>query len=571
MNNTIAIKALNQYRKRDIWSYLGLRYYLENKAGRQNRWIQEVSTRLTRDSLEPCYLKTFHFKDFKNGEFEHRVIHLPAPNEALAEVALISELTKHESFNPKSCVYSYRFPCKKEGFEVFQQYFKGFKDRHLSIGAACEENCNGVVLYTDIKKFYPSIKSTDALNAWKKACETSKLSKDFCSLGTEILKKHEQVSQKDNNSKGILTGPLFSHVIANLLLDSVDVQMSKISNGKYWRYVDDVVFVGTQEEVCEWRTKLAEHFSSFGLDLHEGSKDFQVLCKDWLEGVNDFDNNLGREWICLISDVKRFLLANSSKSMVLQQEFKDNHIRIPIVDYTSAIEESNYLQHFQGWLGKYKWAKYKVKSITIKDLLYQAKQCEKKLKIRLDEILVQEDSLSEFDEKRVTPKLRYLIGRLLYLLSNDDLIELYPKLNKKTELYLLAETVKAIATKDVTDILNMGVNATHGVAQLLRAEQAFVTINDNNIITPVFSQSLAVLKINDIQHDIEGHETELHLLAQGKNLDDLMMSNDRFIKEFACLHGNTASRHKSTLDSAFDRNEALSLDILDQMQQSNYR
>ncbi|MFM2320377.1 MAG: hypothetical protein RLZZ215_2998, partial [Pseudomonadota bacterium] len=40
--NELAIKALNQYRQRDVLPYLALRYYLSSSAGRQNRWIEDV-------------------------------------------------------------------------------------------------------------------------------------------------------------------------------------------------------------------------------------------------------------------------------------------------------------------------------------------------------------------------------------------------------------------------------------------------------------------------------------------------------------------------------------------------
>jgi len=39
-DSILAIKALNQYRKRDVIPYLGLRYYLDNTSARRDRWIQ---------------------------------------------------------------------------------------------------------------------------------------------------------------------------------------------------------------------------------------------------------------------------------------------------------------------------------------------------------------------------------------------------------------------------------------------------------------------------------------------------------------------------------------------------
>ena len=88
-----------------------------------------------------------------------------------------------------------------------------------------------------------------------------------------------KVSEHDGTAKGLLTGPMFSHLNANLLLDRIDQEMNKISNGNYWRYVDDVVFVGTTEQVSLWREKLAGRFDELNLVLHDGDKDFQVSCE----------------------------------------------------------------------------------------------------------------------------------------------------------------------------------------------------------------------------------------------------------------------------------------------------
>lgn len=154
----LAIKAVNQYRKRDIISYLGLRYYLQNISTRRDRWINEVATELSVQQKRPCYFKTSHFKKTdENGKVVYRTIYLPAPNEALAEVALISECAKHSAFHSKDYVFSYQFAAENDFSGVFKFYFDGFKEKHKAIASACHQNPNAKLLCTDIKNFYPSI------------------------------------------------------------------------------------------------------------------------------------------------------------------------------------------------------------------------------------------------------------------------------------------------------------------------------------------------------------------------------------------------------------------------------
>ncbi|NUZ09279.1 RNA-directed DNA polymerase [Pseudoalteromonas sp. McH1-7] len=571
MSNELAVKALNQYRRRDIFPYLALRYYLESSVGRQNRWVKDVCTRLTTQNESFGYLRMYHFKDVAEDDFVHRDIYVPAPSEALAEVALITELAKHEVFKPKPYVYSYRLSSEKEKNGVFKPYFDGFRERHKSISDSCWKTENGLVLYTDIKKFYPSIASVDAVSAWKKACQQSELNQKYEQLGLKILENHKKVSEQDGTGKGLLTGPTFSHLIANLLLDRIDEEMNEISNGNYWRYVDDVVFVGTSEQVSSWRERLEEKFNELNLVLHDGDKDFQVSCEEWLEGEFDFDNAIGNEWVSLISDVKRFLLANPSKKNALQQSFQRNNIRIPIVDYSDAVKSSNYLQKFQDWMRKYKWATRSVKSITINGLLAQAKKCEESFSERLAELLAEDSSLSPYAEKRITPKLRYLSGRLLYLSSREYLGKISEILKNRPDMYLIAKTMEAVSSRDFTDVLSMGVNATHSAAQLVRAEGNEPVRVDGNIdLSPVSEQSLAVLAINGVQHNCEEIKTELMQLASSTGMKDLMKSKNSFIREFACLHGLSKPRHQCFLNSSFDRDEELALDVLNQLQKSSH-
>lgn len=571
MSNELAIKALNQYRRRDIFPYLALRYYVESSVGRQNRWIKDVCTRLTTQNENFSYLRMYHFKDVSDDGFIHRDVYVPAPSEALAEIALITELSKHEAFIPKPYVYSYRFSSEKEKGGVFKPYFDGFKERHKSISNSCWRTENGVVLYTDIKKFYPSIISTDAISAWEGACQKSDLSGDLKRLGLRILENHKKVSEKDRTGKGLLTGPTFSHVIANLLLDRIDKDMNEISDGHYWRYVDDVVFVGNAEQVSLWRGILEEKFKELNLILHDGDKDFQVSCEEWLKGEFDFDSSIGNEWVSLISDVKRFLLANPLKRHDLQKVFQENNIRIPIVDYSNAIKDSNYLQKFKDWIRKYKWATKSVKSISIDGLLDQAKKCEMSLHATLDVLLKEDSSTSPYAGKRVTPKLRYLSGRLLYLSSRERLSQIAAVLISRPDLFLVAKTMEAVSSRNFDDVLSMGVNATHSAAQLVRAEGSEpVKISNDINLNPVVEQSLAVLVINGVLHNYKEINTELMQLVSATGVRNLMQSSDGFVREFACLHGVAEPRHQNMLDSSFDRDEELAMDVLNQLQKSSH-
>ena len=56
----LAVRAVNQYRRRDVLSYLSLRYYLDNAAARADLWAQEVAMDLVQGRTDLPYLLVHH-------------------------------------------------------------------------------------------------------------------------------------------------------------------------------------------------------------------------------------------------------------------------------------------------------------------------------------------------------------------------------------------------------------------------------------------------------------------------------------------------------------------------------
>jgi hypothetical protein len=154
----LAVRAINQYRRRDILPYLGLRYYLANRCALRDRWAGDVASHLVISRTKPIYFSALHFKEHQAGKpVEHRQMHLPGPNEAFAEAALLNECSRHrEAFQALPCVFSYRFAPADSPEGIFEMYFSGFRERHTAVANACRQDTNATVLYTDIRRFYPN-------------------------------------------------------------------------------------------------------------------------------------------------------------------------------------------------------------------------------------------------------------------------------------------------------------------------------------------------------------------------------------------------------------------------------
>ncbi len=567
----LSIKAINQYRRRDVVSYLGLRYYLDNSSACKDRWIEEVSTHLALGNKAPSYFKSYHFKGIDQlGNVNHRAMYLPGPNEILAETALIVGLSKYDSFNAPHYVFSYLYAGSESKSGVFEPYFHGYKKMHAAIASACKENQSGSVMYTDIQKFYPSISNADAVAAWNEAVSESSLSAKYKNLGDRLLDNHRVIAEIDGESNGLLTGPMLSHVIANLVLSKIDKYMFDYSGGRYWRYVDDIVFVGDDKELLEWREILSEKLNVLGLNLHTGDKDFRVDAGVWLGGEGDFDSDVGVPWISLIADIKRYLLSHPDSETELKEYFEKNSIRIPVSSYSQAVKESTYINKLSNWISKYKWSRGALQEITIERIVNSAVKAKNYYMRVMEQLLdVNIDDLSRYEKKRLIPKLRYYSGRLLLLLGDEELLSLSERLSGIQEMLLMSTIMRSISTRDVSDVVRFGENATQSAAQLLRISKSPVTCNLDNV-DAIAAQSLAILELNGVC--VEGSDVpgEFQDFARGENILSLMKSSDGFVREVASLHGVNQSRHTSVLDVVFDHNEELVFDVLSQIHNSSH-
>jgi hypothetical protein len=576
----LAVRAINQYRRRDVLAYLGLRYYLESDCPRSDLWAREVSTHLVNTRSSPVYYRSYHFKELdEEGAVVCRDIYVPGPNEVLAETILLYECSSYPVFRPLPCVYSYRFPKPNSKEGIFKNYFPGFQERHKSIARVCGESDQATVRYTDIVRFYPAISKEVALRVWRSASDSSGISSVFRDLGERLLMDHAVVAAACNEGLGILTGPMFSHLIANLVLSEIDEKMFKKMKGRYWRYVDDIVLIGSTEEVNDGREFLKSLLGSsdMGFSLHDGRKDFQVDSDEWLKGARDFDDSENRAWISLIANIKRFLVTRPEERSVLASAFLENGINIPLLGYSKAVVESSYLERFSDWLSKYSWAPRSVRTLSVDNLVKDALSTRQFYQHRAERLLDENPWMIQgYERKRLIPKLRFYAGRLIFLALPEMLSSISFALANFPELAFRSRVMSAIPSRDVSSLLEFGTSAAQAAAQVLRIQGDSVWCSLSSF-GEVELQALAILRLNGLEVDFtndvirETMTDPLNQFALGLNPLALMKSDDLFIKEIACLRGvENPLRHKYILDTALDRNEQLVFDIINRLHDSSY-
>ena len=182
-----------------------------------------------------------------------------------------------------------------------------------------------------------------------------------------------------------------------------------------------------------------------------------------------------------------------------------------------------------------------------------------------------------YERKRLIPKLRFYAGRLIFLAPPDFLSSVSFALADYPELLLRARVMGTVQSRDVSFLFTLGVNAVQAAAQVLRIHNDPVRCSLDSF-GEVELQGLAILRLNGIKIDFLGEKMSerivadpLNQFALGHRPLELMKSDDFFVRELACLRGiDNPLRHKAILDTAFDRDEQLILDVINRLRDSSY-
>lgn len=564
---TLSKRAVFQYRRRDILAYASLRLYLRNQCTVRDRWIQQIAVGL---ELDKDYSNYNHIRQFKEmddkGCVEFRDLYIPGPNEILAETALLAECSDAaHAFSPPSGVYSYRLATGTDTQGVFQYYFHGFRERHKLMGQACHEQKDAVVIYTDIRRFYPSVTIEKAKDVWKTACTESGLSETYNELGLKLI---ENYKKNNGNTSSLLIGPMFSHLIGNLILREIDLRMQEEAPGRYFRYVDDFVIVAPKQTALELENVISGMLNDMGLGLHP-DKRLKVSSTRWLEFEHAFeDKETGVSWKTFIGGLKQLLLLKPESRDEVEIRFREAGIRILPIDYSEVVQDSRF-QQMIGALSKNPFHRNRMRNLSPEQIVSDGLHLRTLYARQLNEILSELHTSDAFGRKMRVPRLRFLLSRLGYLATVEQLKTITYAIEGVEEVAIFLEIFRALVQHDVSDLLRFGPKAAQMVAQPLRAGSEPVNFSFPNCEKEVL-QAYAILQLNGVplkETSTPARDDDMIVFCSGgKEVAELRQSPNLYFRELACLHGSAEpDLLRSCLDSAFDRDEFMVFDMLDYM------
>lgn len=558
----IASACINQYRSRDIFAYLGLRYCLETDAAKADEWAEANATQAVFAKKDGAYLRSYHFKQVdENGAFEARDLFIPSIPEALAEIALLRKCAKAYNQTLSDRVFSYRLDDLDSSSGAFDPYMKGLRERQSQIASACRASPQGKVVYIDIAKFYPSISPDAAVKVWQSFCAGAELEESDKDLGLKLIQNYRTRS----DGKSILTGPMFSHFIANLILRSLD-DYAQTLGVDYFRYVDDITVVGEVADVDRAIELIRKELSAQGLQAHsvDSAKTLTLSTGDWLESSTDFSpEEHSIAWMRLVGDIKKLLIFETAKTRDLEDAILVAGGRLPIPDYAEAVREVSSFKKIRR-LGLWGWLKLKTRAVTVSTILTDLERLRKRLYEEAMDALARPLAKEGYERKRAVSRLRYRLGRLVLIGQESMLINLVSKLNEWPELTYHQEIMKAILTGDCANVVAMGSNVAQAVAQIFRPTLKTATFS-RTISGDKDIQGLAVFILNGVPVEAEVANTSHPLLrfARGPIDRELMSSPRGLLQEIACLHGLGEVRHPAILKTAFDIDESMIFDALE--------
>ena len=175
------------------------------------------------------------------------------------------------------------------------------------------------------------------------------------------------------------------------------------------------------------------------------------------------------------------------------------------------------------------------------------------------------DSDHPFDRKMCMSHLRFLLPRLGYLAPKNKLHTIAEATSGIKEVTLFAAMFKAMATRDVSELLRFGPKAAQAVAQPLKMDSNPIRCSVPNI-TKEASQAYAILRLNGVPLEDSGILSEDPMITfcrGGNEVTELFESSDTYFRELACLHGTDESDVlRRSLETAFDPDEEMVFDMM---------
>ena len=189
--------------------------------------------------------------------------------------------------------------------------------------------------------------------------------------------------------------------------------------GQVLPYVDDFVFVATEEKAEELEENLKLMLAEKELELHPEKRE-PVPAVKWLSAANVFESEMSPvSWKSFIGKLKQLMLFKPDLKGEIERKFLDAEIRVRPTDYSEVRQDYHFLNRMRTLLES-GWFRLKIFHLSPDRVLYEGLQLRSLYMRMLWGTLEHMDGGDSIGRKMSTSRLRYLLSALHILLHQSN-------------------------------------------------------------------------------------------------------------------------------------------------------
>ncbi len=564
--DVLARRSLNHAKNLNPVMYLAIRCFFDsfsNKA-RENDSIKEFIERKLYVRNHWATKKYKLFKEKNEDDFIYRDTLSLSAFGIIAESYLIMKISESACIENKKYIYSYILPEAKAS-RNYEYYFTGYKRRNNEISSVFEKNPDHIAIVLDLTKFYPSI---DKIKVKRIFSDT--LGKKF---NSDIFRLSEKItnSMLEQSIDGVPIGTSLSHLLAQTYLLEFDEKLNEKFSSMYFRYVDDIIIICQPSEEDMVKEYVSDVLPE-ELRINESKTDV-LNAEQWLL-LNTNNDTQNENLHDILHFITAYLAMHPSRIDDLSKLISDSGYNIPLKRIEKQTKNNMFMLFLMSFFKKKKrytpLEVYYTKPSVIVGKLLALKTFYKGQFVKL--IKLDYDNSNSAQNRSNTQQLKYIINRLLYLSSIDELVTLLEQVPDTEKFQDTKVVIYALHTKDLKEIIQYGGSIVQTVCELwiendfdvihLSKDELGEISNINEVVDSILVMYLyKIIKfdIEDILVFLDAHHQEYLQIV----LDDsykIQNIDDEFLLEiYGLLKDKDLETKYDLLTTRYDDKEEIQL------------
>jgi len=234
-------------------------------------------------------------------------------------------------------------------------------------------------------------------------------------------------------------------------------------------------------------------------------------------------------------------------------------VRISIPHYFHAVQDADYVRRFAKRTRSKEFRKTAA-NITMESIVDEAKQLGVVYRLEFQQAWQAFKEAKKMQRKWQLSRLRYLLGRLVLIAPDKDLNIYSKQLETETDLAEYAATFKALAKRDVSELLRFSGKINAGAGQALATMRRPIRCRPTRwsreaVEGYLVLRLLGVDTSNEPPKNVQ-RQTQVRFTNGTHDKHDWLQAPNGFLQELLALAGEcTLDKHRAVLQEPIDPDE----------------